>query len=38
MGKRAYEDMRARWQGMSDIKTWQIEEIARYYRVKREGP
>ena len=37
MGKRAYEDMRARWEGMSDMKTWQIEEYARAYRAKLEG-
>jgi hypothetical protein len=37
MGKRAYEDMRARWQGMSFFRTWQIEEFAHYYRAKLEG-
>jgi hypothetical protein len=37
LGKKRYEELRDRWEGETHFKTYQIEEIARYYRTKLEG-
>lgn len=35
LGARKYEELRDRWEGVSDFKAYQIEEMARYYTDKR---
>jgi hypothetical protein len=37
IGAEKYEDMRDRWEKVSDFKTYQLEEVARYYRDKLEN-
>jgi 5-methylcytosine-specific restriction endonuclease McrA len=34
LGKKRYEDMRKRWESVSNWKAYQIDEVARYYRGK----
>jgi hypothetical protein len=34
LGRTRYDEMRTRWETISDFKTYQIEEIANYYRRK----
>lgn len=34
LGKKRYEEMRDRWNGISQWKPYQIEEVARFYREK----
>lgn len=33
MGDAAFEELRDRWEAVSDFKTYQLEELARYFKV-----